>query len=139
MATRALIGIQLEDESILGVYHHWDGYPQWLGKVLMEQYNTKEKVSKLIDGGNMSSCWSNEIWGEKLPEGQFAPEYYTARGESLEDNAPTLYKDLNKMCVDADNNYGVEYVYHFVDGAWKCHELNYSPDPNMIREVEIAK
>ena len=34
MATRSRIGIELTDGSILSAYHHWDGYPQWLGRIL---------------------------------------------------------------------------------------------------------
>ncbi len=48
MATRSLIGIKLDNGSILSAYHHWDGYPAWLGKILTKEYNTKEKVSELI-------------------------------------------------------------------------------------------
>ena len=59
MATRARLGYVLSDDSIVCVYHHWDGYPEWLGVTLNEHYNTDEKVSELIDGGNMSSCWSD--------------------------------------------------------------------------------
>ena len=55
MATRSRIGIELNDGSILSAYHHWDGYPQWLGRILNTHYNTKEKVADLIDGGDMSS------------------------------------------------------------------------------------
>ena len=61
MSTNARIGIKLEDGSILSAYHHWDGYPEWLGVTLNKQYNTKEKVRELIDGGNMSSCWSDNV------------------------------------------------------------------------------
>ena len=31
MATRSRIGLRLAGDAILSVYHHWDGYPQWLG------------------------------------------------------------------------------------------------------------
>ena len=34
MATRARIGLKLEDGSIISAYHHWDGYPEWLGVTL---------------------------------------------------------------------------------------------------------
>lgn len=71
MATRSRIGIQLADESVLSVYHHWDGYPEWLGRILRTHYNTKEKVAELIDGGDMSTCWAEDN----------KPEYYSARGE----------------------------------------------------------
>ena len=135
MATRALIGLQLDDGSIVSAYHHWDGYPAWLGKILTVEYNTKEKVEELIDGGDMSSCWSDKIWGDKLPEGQYAPEYYSARGE---DCPPKLYKDLNEMCIGADD-VGAEYVYHFEDGNWKCHALVLSGQTDTIMEMEISK
>ena len=57
MGTRSRIGIKLSDSSILSVYHHWDGYPEWLGVVLEREFNTRDKVTELIDGGDMSSCY----------------------------------------------------------------------------------
>ena len=60
MGTRARIGLRLSDDSILSVYHHWDGYPSWLGRILESHYNTKEKVEELIDGGDMSVCWTDD-------------------------------------------------------------------------------
>ena len=66
MSTNSRIGLRLADDSILSVYHHWDGYPEWLGVTLNQQYNTREKVAELIDGGDMSSCYSdNEYDYEK--------------------------------------------------------------------------
>ena len=35
MATRSRIGYVLKDDSIVSVYHHWDGYPEWLGNILI--------------------------------------------------------------------------------------------------------
>ena len=49
MSTRSRIGILLPDDSILSVYHHFDGYPEGLGVTLKEHYNTYEKVAELID------------------------------------------------------------------------------------------
>ena len=63
MATRSRIGIELKDGSILSAYHHWDGYPQWLGRILNTHYTSREQAADLIDGGDMSSCWTNERWG----------------------------------------------------------------------------
>ena len=40
MATRARLCYVLSDDSIVSVYHHWDGYPEWLGVTLNEHYNT---------------------------------------------------------------------------------------------------
>ena len=71
MSTRSRIGIELKDGSILSAYHHWDGYPQWLGRILNTHYNSKQKVADLIDGGDMSAAWGDEN----------RAEYYSARGE----------------------------------------------------------
>ena len=112
MATRSRIGIQLADESVLSVYHHWDGYPQWLGRILNTHYNTKEKVSELIDGGDMSSCWSDSVWGKDREDGQkYGPEYYSARGESCPPSLMTMDEYLNK-----NNNEEFAYGLQVQDG-----------------------
>ena len=116
MGTRSRIGIQLQDDSILSVYHHWDGYPSWLGKTLKAQYNTKEKVAELIDGGDMSTCWSDSIWGKQLPEGEYAPEYYSARGE----DCPPRYDETREQFLSA----GEEYSYIFTSAGWVCYDMN---------------
>ena len=127
MGTRSRIGIQLSDDSILSVYHHWDGYPSWLGRILETHYNTREKVADLIDGGDMSTCWADELWGKKLPEGKYAPEYYSLRGE---DCPPRLDKNLAEYISD-----GEEYAYIFNrEGVWICvdrHEFD-DQEPEVV-------
>ena len=137
MGTRSLIGKQLSDGSILGVYCHYDGYPEFNGRVLRDNFNTADKVAALIDGGDMSCTWTNAGWNnETLPE--TGPLYYTMRGESLENNAPKLYKDLNEFLCAADDNYGAEYTYHFADGEWTCHDVRPNPYlPHNVMQVAI--
>tara|TARA_Y100000592_G_scaffold101016_1_gene184573 strand:- start:3195 stop:3650 length:456 start_codon:yes stop_codon:yes gene_type:complete len=142
MATRARIGLRLSDDSILSVYHHWDGYPSWLGRILESHYNTKEKVEELIDGGDMSVCWTKERWtGKELAPyvkeikeaEEYGPQHYSQRGE---DCPPRL--DPN-MAAYADKERGEEYhyVYGSVDGeyTWTCIDMNafdYSKDPETV-------
>jgi len=115
MATRSRIGIQLADDSVLSVYHHWDGYPAWLGRILRTQYNTKDKVVELIDGGDMSSCWTNAGWkNETLPE--TGPLYYSSRGE----DAPPRH---DYSVADYLTQYAEEYAYLYTkDGEWLCYD-----------------
>ena len=118
MATRSRIGIQLSDNSILSVYHHWDGYPQWLGRILTTHYNTKEKVADLIDGGDMSSCWTDKVWGKDRTDGQkYGPETYADRGEDCPPSVMTMSEYLDKK-----NN--EEYAYIFRNGEWVCYDMN---------------
>jgi hypothetical protein len=115
MATRSRIGIELKDGSILSAYHHWDGYPQWLGKKLVKNFETRGKVSALIDGGDMSSCWTNAGFSnETLPE--TGPLYYSARGE---DCPPRLDKDMEEFF-----SAGEEYSYIFTNGQWVCYDMH---------------
>ena len=115
MATRGRIGIELSDGSILSSYHHWDSYPEWLGRILSTHYTTKSQVIDLIDGGDMSSCWTDTVWGEQRTDGQkYGPETYAARGE---DCPPRLDESI----TDFINN-GEEFGYVFKDGEWFCYD-----------------
>jgi len=120
MSTRSRIGLELSDGSVLSAYHHWDGYPEWLGRILNTHYNTKEKVAELIDGGDMSSCWTNERWSNDMLDRhkeQYGPNYYSYRGE---DSPPRL--DANKYDYLAE---GEEYAYLYtLNGEWVCYNRN---------------
>ena len=125
MATRSRIGIQLSDNSVLSVYHHWDGYPQWLGRILKTHYNTKEKVADLIDGGDMSCAWTKDRWtGKKVAEyvtenvevEEYGPQYYSQRGE---DCPPRLDETREEFLSN-----GEEYSYIFTSAGWVCYDMN---------------
>ena len=129
MSTNSRLGLRLEDGSILSVYHHWDGYPEWLGVTLNQQYNTREAIAELIDGGNMSCCWTQSGWEiedeEQLKGLPYQPLYYTERGESLEDNAPKLSKDEAEYLVTTDKCCG-EFAYIFeLNNTWRCIGLDF--------------
>jgi hypothetical protein len=131
MGTRSRIGIQLKDDSILSVYCHYDGYPSFNGKVLREFYNTKEKASELINGGDMSCTWTNAGWtNETLPES--GPLHYTSRGESIEMNAPRLDKDMEEFFTDNE-----EYSYVFTSAGWVCYIMHQFEDKEAPELVEI--
>ena len=106
MATRSRIGIELSDGSILSAYHHWDGYPEWLGRILQTHYNSYEKASELIDGGDMSLCWNDNK----------EPEYYSERGE---DCPPRHDKNLKKYLSE-----GEEYAYLYTNNEWICYDMH---------------
>ena len=125
MATRSRIGLQLADGNILSVYHHWDGYPQWLGITLNEKFNTREKVAELIDGGDISCCDSDSDWNLNKVENHV--QYYNDRGENTE---PRLDANFDDYVRD-----GEEYAYVFtLDHVWECYAIdrNYDDDYNVV-------
>ena len=65
MATRSRIGLLLDNDYVLSVYHHWDGYPSGLGVFLQHNYTTKEQIAELLDGGDISSIYSRTDWNNE--------------------------------------------------------------------------
>ena len=141
MSTRARIGLKLEDGSILSAYHHWDGYPEWLGVTLKEQYNTREKIAKLLDGGNMSSCWSDNQFDyekQEFVKNDPKPEYYGG-----EDERPRLSKNFDEFTrIDCWQ----EYSYVFVKDRWVGYSVRHKWNDDfskmtdcIVNEVEIPE
>jgi hypothetical protein len=130
MSTRSRIGIELSDGSILNCYHHWDGYPEWLGRILKTHYNTREKVAELIDGGDMSSCWTDSRWDDSA-DGSYGPQYYSQRGDNC---PPRLDADLCEYLLPENSE---EYSYLFRNGEWVCYSMNQFDDSKLPEIVEI--
>lgn len=55
MATRARIGIALDNGNTSSIYSHWDNYPIHNGAILLLYYNSEDKVRELLSHGDMSS------------------------------------------------------------------------------------
>ena len=131
MATRARIGLELSDGSILSAYHHWDGYPEWLGRILNTHYNSRSLAEELIDGGDMSCCWTEDRWNSETKAQEYGPQYYSQRGE---DTPPRLDADLAEYLLPAN---GEEYHYLFRNGEWVCYNMNCYVESKLPEVVEI--
>jgi hypothetical protein len=129
MATRSRIGLELADGSILSAYHHWDGYESWLGRILKTHYNSKELAAELIDGGDMSSAWTNAGFNnETVAQG---PLYYSQRGDNC---PPRLDADLCEYLLPDNSE---EYAYVFRNGEWVCYNMNQYDDTKLPEVVKI--
>ena len=125
MSTNARIGLGLADGSVLSVYHHWDGYPEWLGRILNQEYNTKEKVAELLDGGNMSSCWSDNVYDydkQEFVKRDPQPEYYGGDNE-----APRLDVNFDEFAKNSNSCEEFLYIYN---GEWEAFAINQKYDEN---------
>ena len=128
MATRSRIGLLLETGYVLSVYHHWDGYPEWLGVTLKEKFNTYDKIAELIDGGDISCCDSDSDWDLQKVENHV--QYYNDRGEKTEPRLDTTVEDY------LDN--GEEYAYLFENNQWVCYDLHNKPKVVNIPDKEVV-
>ena len=131
MATRSRIGLLLDNDYVLSVYHHWDGYPSFLGVFLQQNYTTKEQIAELLDGGDISCIDSTTDWNNEKVDNHV--QYYNLRGEKTE---PRL--DLNVEDY-IENEYSAmeEYAYLFENGEWICYDLD-TKQPVEIKERLVA-
>ena len=127
MATRARIGLLLDTEHVLSVYHHWDGYPSFLGVFLQQNYTTKEQIAELLDGGDISCIDSTTDWNNEKVDNHVL--YYNDRGEKTEPRLDLNVEDYLENEYSADE----EYAYLFENGEWICYDLD-TKQPIQIKE-----
>lgn len=114
MATRSTIWLKKDDGTFTGIYCHWDGYPSHNGKILLEHYNTEEKVEALVALGSLSSLAPSiecpEGHSFEKPIDGYSVAYARDRGEDFKQWKQDHPFGL-KNCFE-------EYNYFFFDGKW---------------------
>jgi len=154
MGTRSRIAIKTESE-IKSVYCHWDGYLSNNGKILLENYNTPEKVENLINLGDMSSLHESI----EKPEGHTFDTpieghtvfYNRDRNENWNDVKPQVFKYTNitsekRFISDLIQRKGIfseEYAYIFDVKTnkwkyWSCRKDNklHLLTKNSVKEIK---
>lgn len=117
MATRSRIGMKLSDGTVKSVYCHWDGYPENNGKLLLRHYNDENKISALLELGNLSSL-CEEI-GEKHDlnsdhtSSKWCIFYGRDRGEW--GNEAVIHPSTLDF---TDQDGWIEFLYLFDNGSW---------------------
>lgn len=113
MATRSRIGVVQDDGTVRSIYCHWDGYPKYNGKVLLNHYDL-EKTERLVSLGDISSLdVRTEPFGDHTfdnPEKGVVVAYGRDRGE----------KDVDAIVFNTwDDAHTEEFCYIMDrDGTW---------------------
>jgi len=119
MATRGNIGIVNEDGSITAIYVHFDSYPEYVGKILLNHYTTSDIVNGLMDLGDLSILSENMNptgpHSFNNPQKGVCLAYGRDRGEQNVDSVK--YEDLGQY-EDMAADTLAEYQYLFKDGKW---------------------
>jgi len=113
MGTHAAIIMKTKENTYRGIYVHYDGYVRHTGTILVEEYNTEEKVEELINLGDLSFLDRrlNPIGAHSFeaPENGTTIAYHRDRDEDLRISTYSSQYDFE----------GIEqYVYVFEDGEW---------------------
>jgi hypothetical protein len=72
----------------------------------------------LIDGGDMSSCWTESRWDSDTKVQEYGPQYYSQRGEEC---PPRLDANIYDYLAE-----GEEYAYLYtLKGDWVCYNRHH--------------
>lgn len=118
MATRSGIGALNPDGTVESVYCHWDGGPEWVGRVLATNYTAPAKVRALLAHGNISSI-GPEI-GERHPFNEPNETVCTFYGRDRGDarQAARHHETPDAFYAWAKGS-GAEFVYLYTPGGWR--------------------
>lgn len=118
MSTNAYIFEKKPHYNYRGIYLHWDGYPEYAGRVLSEHYTDSKIVSDLIDLGSLSvlgRCIGKKTDFDSFKyDGKQCLAYHRDRNEEIEILDP---KQLNEKTI---SRLAASYIYLFdhEDQTW---------------------
>jgi hypothetical protein len=129
MATRSNIWLKLKENQYIGIYVHFDGYPEGVGEILNEHYRDEHKIRELISLGSISYLESklhpDKKHSFKSPQEGITLAYARDRGEEWIIKVSCNDKPTN-LCEE-------EYAYLWGDGDWYISED--SNDWKLLGEV----
>ena len=127
MGTRSRIGIKLTDGSILSAYHHYDGYPEYVGKLLKKHFSNPSLVKQLIKLGKSGISTLGKKIGKKhdfdMPYDEKEKLGYTTfygrdRGEG--GNFTQVSKDRTQIKTNSGEEW--LYIWSVKDKKWYYRE-----------------
>lgn len=93
-------------KPFLGIYCHWDGYPDTVGKALVTKFDTFEKAFNLIIGGDCSVITEDQVL-----------RYATRPAEEWKSIQPKQLDEIKKFTE-------ANYVYVFKNDHWYLYTDN---------------
>lgn len=121
MSTRCVIAMKNPDQTVSGVYCHFDGYPDGVGKCLLDHYQDEEKVKALLALGSLSSLGERvapepgEEHSFERPVEGITVAYHRDRGEKLCQAQTWANQDI--MLKKTPDSCWAEYCYLWA-GSW---------------------
>lgn len=123
MATRALIGFIDDDRQLVTTYNHYDGYPEYLGKVLDKHFNDRERAERVASTGYISSI--------DIDTGEIDSKYKEEPDYKVLDSDPY---EAGIAVGEKVDQYGGDYGYVWFNDKW--HMVKNSGIANMAKALE---
>lgn len=123
MSTRSFICIEGLDGGFQGIYCHYDGYPDHVGKILVEHHNSVSAAEAIVFGPQIRNFDHD---GTVVRFGDGTPPVGTPDDSEV-------YLGIN----DALNSgFDYAYLYSTQENCWKCFERDRLYN-SVIHEVRI--
>lgn len=139
MGTRSFIIVPNPKGDYTGIYCHWDGYPEHVGRILEQHYTTKAKIRKLINLGDISSLKPEvDPTGPHTfdePQGNVTVAYGRDRGEQ---GYGARTRDTLEHLVTIAASMWCEYVYLHFNGVWHFNTIEDAMDRKPFKTVMEA-
>lgn len=139
MSTRSYICEELDNGKYKTIYCHSDGYVAWNGALLLDHYNTRQKVEELLNIGDISILYPN-----LHPD----PRYTHTFEDRQEDVVVAYGRDRGETGVEAkeysfkqltNKNSWIEYVYIFdKNNVWQVCEYPFKKELKPLQQ-EVDK
>ena len=126
MATRAMIAFLDDDKQLVTTYNHYDGYPEYLGKVLNKFYNDEDAAERLASEGYV--FYLDIDTGEINAKNQDEPGYKVIDA----DDAFTA----GMMIGDEVKDMGADYGYVWIKELGKWYVLKNRGGDSMAKQIE---
>lgn len=122
MGTAAHIAIKNENGSVEVIYCHHDGYPSWLGRVLLETFGKDNDVRWLLAHGDAVGL---DVDIEKC-------EFF-GRDRGEEDVESIEYSNEAEWLADLEDS-SIEYAYLY-NGDWNVKDICVGGDFALVCDV----
>jgi hypothetical protein len=115
MSTRSLIGY--DDGVIHGIYCHYDGVPEHVGRLLVKHHNSLDACTYIMEGSQIRNFDNDGT----------VVRFHDCDGSTCHE----VYSDVK----DALNScYDYVYLYDWKDNSWSCFTLEY-PSKTLKRVI----
>ena len=112
MATRGQIAYLKSPEQIFSIYIHYDAYPEHLGKILNEYFNSDNEAEDLVMGGNDIRSIDDDGYVDSFDRGGSKLIF----GETPEELFGYLYNHADSSSAN--------YVYVWLEDKWIALNMN---------------
>ena len=157
MSTIAIIALENTDKTINSIICSTDGYTEYTGKILLENYNEKQRIEYLISHGGVSILgpeigkkhdhnapregWTWHSDYNKLPSisKKWCRFYHRDGGEEL---MVESFKNEDELLTTYDKDSWAEFIYLYKGREWHVKQNNIniystlSEQLNYMEEIE---